>query len=157
MATVAADPYGVALAGEYDAFFDILQQTTVALLVVTLDGGDSAEAGGNGSETFLFGFTGHTVIHIGPLVVLSFGGFAEILHRVAYFSAMEELIPQFGVFLLVVGGLFKKSGNLLVAILAGFGSEISVFIAGHRLAGKRILKVTFGFCSFKIFHVSHYV
>ena len=37
MATVAALPDGVALAREYDAIFDVLEQLEVALLVMTLN------------------------------------------------------------------------------------------------------------------------
>ena len=56
VSAVAANPYGVAFAREYDALLDVLKQTTIALLVVLL--------------------------HVGPLIVLAFGGGTEIVHRV---------------------------------------------------------------------------
>ena len=56
VSAVAAKPYCVAFAREYDALLDVLKQTTVTLLVVLFDGCDSAETICNVVETFGLGF-----------------------------------------------------------------------------------------------------
>ena len=43
VSTVAALPDGVSIAAEHDTVFDVLQQLTVALLMVLLDGSHTAK------------------------------------------------------------------------------------------------------------------
>ena len=69
---------------------------------------------------------------------------------------MEQLEPDFGVFLLVVGSLLEQSSNLDISVLLGFRGVVGVFVAGHGFAGKGFHEVLFGLASFKFVHCLSY-
>ena len=117
----------------------VVQQGTVAFLVVLLDGRDGPELLGQLVESLLVGFAGELVIHVRPLVVLAFGGVQQVFGGRAHAAQMVE--PELGVFALVVGSLQEEGGNLLVAVPLGHGGVVGVFVAGHALAGKSGLQV----------------
>ena len=79
VSAVAALPDAVAVAREDEAFLDVLQQLAIALFVFTFNLGDTAEFLGNLSESFLVGLASHTVVHIGPLEVLTIGSSLQVL------------------------------------------------------------------------------
>ena len=66
-------------------------------------------------------------------------------------AAVQLLVPQLGVLLLVGGGLGEDGGNLLVAVLLGLRSVVLVLHAGLALAGEGGLKVFPGLAVFE-FH-----
>ena len=99
VSAVAADPYAVAVAREYDAFFDILKQAAVAFLVVTFDGGNRAETIGDSGEAFFVRFGSHAVVHIRPFVVFAFCGCLQIFRSIA--NAGKLLEPEFCVLFLI--------------------------------------------------------
>ena len=71
---VAALPHLDLALGEDLRHLHIVQQGTVALLVVLFNGGDQAETLRQLMETFLIGSFGKAVVHIRPLVVLALSG-----------------------------------------------------------------------------------
>ena len=121
MTAVAALPYLDLALGKDLGHLHVVQQRTVALLVVLLNGGHQTEAGSQLREALLLGGLGETVVHIRPLVVLALSGRQQVLRRVA--DALQLLEPQLGVFLLVFGGVQEQRGDLLVAGLLGDGGE----------------------------------
>ena len=121
---------------------DILQQGTVALLVVLLDGGDQTELACQLIEALLFGGLGEAGIHVGPLVVLALGGGEQVLGGIA--DAAQLLEPQLGVLLLVVGGLQEQGRDLLVALLLCLGSKVGILVAGLGLTSESGHQVLLG-------------
>src|SRR5574344_2148310 len=71
---VAALPYLDLTLGKDLRHLHIVQQGTVALLVVLFNGGNQTEALRQLMETLLIGGFGEAVVHIRPLVVLSLSG-----------------------------------------------------------------------------------
>ena len=152
MTAVAALPYlDLALSKDL-CRLHIVQQGTVALLVVLFNGGDHAETLGQRMETFLIGCFGKAVVHIRPLVVLTLSGGEKVFGGVT--NAVQLLEPQLGVFLLVVSGFEEQRRDLLVAFLLGLGCKIGVLVASLGLTGKGSHQVFFGLspCVFRFFH-----
>ena len=127
MTAIAALPHLHFALLEDSSSLDVLQQSTIALLMTFLDDGYQTELGSQFVETFLFGSLCETFIHVGPFVVLAIGSMLEVLGGIA--DAAEFLEPQLGVLLLVVGSLEEKFGNLLITLLLGYGSKIGVFVS----------------------------
>ena len=75
------------------------------------------EESGQLGEALLLGLRCHAGVHISPLFVLAAGCHVEAGQGVGDGAAAEGLEPQLGVLLLVAGGLFEDSGQLLVAFL----------------------------------------
>ncbi len=94
-------------------------------------------------EAFLVRFLRHTVIHVGPLVVLAFRAGKQILVRVTEHPQFLE--PELRVLFLVVRCLLEKSSDLLVSLLLRYRRKISIFVAGLGLAGKCFKKVLLRF------------
>ena len=69
---------------------------------------------------------------------------------------MKQLEPHLGVFLFVVGSFFEDGCYLHIAVFLGFRCIVRIFVAGLRFAGKCNLQISFGFCSFKFFHVEKF-
>ena len=65
---------------------------------------------------------------------------------------MEVFEPEFGVFLLVIGGFKEESGDLLVTFLLGFGGVVGVFVSCLAFTSKSLHEALFGFGSFE-FHI----
>ncbi len=129
MSAVAADPDRVAFAREHDSLLDIIEKLAVTLFMMTFDSANLTEFGCNSRETFLFGFAGHTVVHICPLIVLSLGSVAKIIQSSGNVVSVEHLEPEFSVLFLVVGSFFKDSCDLLEAILTGFRGIVGILVA----------------------------
>ena len=142
MAAVTAFPDSNAALSEHFHSLHVLQQGTVALLVVLLDSAHSTELCGKFGESFLLGFLCHALIHIGPLMILALGGMEKILLGRA--DTAQRLEPEFSVFLFVFGCFQEYLGDLLIAVLFGYRCEICVFIACLRFACKGFKQVLFG-------------
>ena len=110
--------------------------------MVLLDGGHATELGGQFGEALGFGGAGKAFVHVRPLVVLACGGSGQILGGGA--DAVQLLEPQFGVLLLVLGGLQEEGGNLLKALLLGLRGEVGVLVAGLALTSKGGVQVLLG-------------
>ncbi len=74
MAAVAALPYGTSVFCKDELVVYVLQELQITLLVLLLDGSYLAELGCNTEEALFFSLLGHTVVHVGPFVVLALGG-----------------------------------------------------------------------------------
>ena len=131
---VAALPHLDLALGEDLRHLHIVQQGTVALLVVLFNGGDQAETLGQRMETFLIGCFGKAVVHIRPLVVLTLSGGEKVFCGVA--NAVQFFEPQLGVFLLIISGFEEQCRDLLKAFLLGLGCKIGVLVACLGLTGK---------------------
>ena len=149
---VAALPHLDLALGEDLRHLHIVQQGTVALLVVLFNGGDQAETLGQRMETFLIGCFGKAVVHIRPLVVLTLSGGEKVFCGVA--NAVQFFEPQLGVFLLIISGFEEQCRDLLKAFLLGLGCKIGVLVACLGLTGKGSHQVFFGLssCVFRLFH-----
>ena len=112
---VAALPHLDLALGEDLRHLHIVQQGTVALLVMLFNGGDQAETLGQLMETFLIGSFGKAIVHIRPLVVLTLSGGEKVFCGVA--NAVQFFEPQLGVFLLIISGFEEQCRDLLVAFL----------------------------------------
>ena len=112
---VAALPHLDLALGEDLRHLHIVQQGTVALLVMLFNGGDQAETLGQLMETFLIGCFGKAVVHIRPLVVLALSGGEKVFCGVA--NAVQLFEPQLGVFLLIISGFEEQCRDLLKTFL----------------------------------------
>ena len=126
MATVAALPHGDAALLKDSLGLHILQQCAVAFLMCFFDGGNAAELLSQLMEAFFVSFTGHTVVHIRPLGVLTLGGMEQVLGGIAQLA--QSLEPQLCVLFFVFRGLEEQGGNLLVARLLGNRGKVGVLI-----------------------------
>lgn len=152
MSAVAADPDRVAFAREHDSLLDIIEKLAVTLFMMTFDSANLTEFGCNSRETFLFGFAGHTVVHICPLIVLSLGSVAKIIQSSGNVVSVEHLEPEFSVLFLVVGSFFKDSCDLLEAILTGFRGIVGILVACLRFSGISLAEILLGLGSLDVFH-----
>ena len=139
---VAALPHHDAGLLEDSLGFHIMQQSTIALFMALFDGRYTAELGSQLLEAFFFGFAGHAVIHVGPLVVFAVGSFHQVFGSIAYFT--QRLIPQFGMLFFVGSGFQEQRSNLLKALLLSYGREESILVARLGLTRKGFLQVLFG-------------
>ena len=142
---------------EYLGGLDILEESTITLLVTLLDGSYAAELGGKLMEAFLVGSLCESVIHVGPLVVLACCSCGKVLGGITY--ALEFLEPELCVLLLIVSCLKEESRNLLVAFLLGLGCEISVLVASLRLTGESRFQIFLGLgtCVFVCHSINKFV
>ena len=159
MTAVAALPHLDLALGEDLRHLHIVQQGTVALLMVLFNGGYQAETLGQLMETFLIGGFGKAVVHIRPLVVLALSGGEKVFGGVA--NAVQLFEPQLGVFLLIISGFEEQRRDLLVAFLLGLRCKIGVLVAclgltgkgGHQIffgLGACVLRFLHGRCSFQL-------
>ena len=89
---VAALPHLDLALGEDLRHLHIVQQGTVALLVMLFNGGDQAETLGQLMKAFLIGSFGKAIVHIRPLVVLTLSGGEKVFCGVA--NAVQFFEPQ---------------------------------------------------------------
>ena len=152
MTAVAALPHLDLALGKDLRRLHIVQQGTVALLMVLFNGGYQAETLGQLMETFLVGGFGKAVVHIRPLVVLALSGGEKVFGGVT--NAVQLLEPEFRVLLFVLGGLEEQRRDLLVAFLRGLGCKLGVLVACLGLTGKGSHQVFLGLstCVFCFFH-----
>ena len=120
VAAVGAFPDNLGRAVEDFAFDQRFQQSVVSFFVAFFDGADRSEQEGDFGKAFFVGFSGHAVIHVGPLVVFAGCGVFQVFDRRGNFAAVQQFEPDFGMFFFVVGRLFKFVGNNVVAFFFGF-------------------------------------
>ena len=143
--TVAAFPDADAALAEYLCNLDVVQQCTVALLVVLLDGSDTPELLGEFVETLLIGFASKGVVHVCPFVVLTFGSMQQVLSGGAYTTQVLE--PEFGMLLFVVGSFQEEGGDLFVTVLLGDRGKVGVLVACHTFSSKGSFEVLLCLCA----------
>ena len=148
MSAIAAYPDAIAVAREHQCVLNVLQQLAITCLVGLFNLANLSKLNSQFLETFFLGLLRHTVVHVGPLVVFAFGGNLQVLAGVANLAAMQVLIPQLGMFFLVVSRLFEDGRNLFEPIFLCFRCEEGVLGACHTLACKCLLQVFLCFCSF---------
>ena len=141
VAAVPADPHLLFLTGKDLALLEVGGKSAVTCLVLLFDLAHHREESGQLGEALLLGLRGHPGVHLGPLVVLTACSHLKAGHSVGDGAAAEGLEPQLGVFLLVAGGLFEDSGQLLVAFLLCNACKLGVLVAGHALACKSFHQV----------------
>jgi len=152
MTAVAALPHLDLALGKDFRHFHIVQQSTVALLMMLFNGGYQAEALCQLVKALLIGGLGKAVVHIRPLVVLALSGGEKVFGGVT--NAVQLFEPQLGVFLLIISGFKEQRRDLLVAFLLGLGCKIGVLVACLGLTGKGSHQIFFGLstCVFRFFH-----
>ena len=127
MAAVAALPHLDFAFSKDLRHFHIVQQGTVALLMMPFNGGNHAEADGQIMEALFVGRFGKAIVHIRPLVVFALGGGEQVLGGGA--DAVQLLKPQLGMLFFILGGFEEQRRNLLIAILLGLGGKVGIFVA----------------------------
>ena len=115
MPAVAALPHLDLALGKDFRHFHIVQQGTVALLMMLFNGGYQAEALCQLVKALLVSSLGKAVVHIRPLVVLTLSGGEKVFGGVA--NAVQLFEPQLGVFLLIISGFEEQCRDLLKAFL----------------------------------------
>lgn len=133
------------------AAFEVGEKFQVAFLVVLFDFGDTLELAGNSLKALGAGFFGKFAIHFGPFLVFAGSGGGEVFLGIT--DSAEMLKPKFRMFLFVIGGLLEESSDLLKTFLFRFRSEVRVFIAGLRFAGKGVSQIGFCFRTLQIHFV----
>lgn len=119
---VAALPYlDFALLEDLSGLY-IAEQGTVTLFVMLLNGCNQTELASQIVEAFLLSGLGKAVVHVGPFVVLALGSVQQVFCGVT--QAVQLLVPQLCVLLLVLGGLKEEGSDLLIAFLLGDRSEV---------------------------------
>ena len=116
--------------------------------MLLLDLGDLLKQVGDLLEALLVSILGHLIVHIGPLVVLALGSGVQVLHGAA--NTAQQLEPDLGMLLLVVGSLLKDLGDLDIAVLLGLGSKIAVLVAGLRFTGESGPQVGLGLSALQL-------
>ena len=97
---VAALPYLDLALGEDSGCLDILQQCSVALLVMLLDSTYHAELAGKSLETFGLGCLCEILVHVCPLEVLAVCGCLEVVGCLS--DSLELLEPHLGMLFLIL-------------------------------------------------------
>ena len=141
MATIAALPNHVVVAGENEATLNVGQQFFVTLFVMFFNFTNHGEQFSNVVKTLFLSGVGETGIHIRPFVVLTGSGILQIRDRIRNFAVMQQFEPNLGMFLLISGRLFENGSYLIVTILLRFGSIVRIFVAGLRFTGKSGLQI----------------
>ena len=77
--------------------------------------------------------------------ILTVLGILQVLNCPGHSAAMQVLVPDLGVFLLVCRRLLKNVGYLDISVLLGLGGEVGVLIPGLGFPGKSFEKVLLGF------------
>ena len=126
MTAVAALPHLHLTLGKDLGRFHIVQQSTIPLLVMLLHCGNQTETLGQLREAFFLSRLGKALVHVRPLVILSFCSGGQILGRVA--NALQFLEPQLGMLLLVFSRLQEQSSNLLKPLLLCYRGKVGVLI-----------------------------
>ena len=152
VAAVPADPHLLLFAGKDLALLEVGGKGAVTCLMLLFDLTHHREESGQLGEALLLGLRSHPGVHLGPLVVLTACSHLKAGHGVGDGAAAEGLEPHLGVFLLVAGGLFEDSGQLLVAFLLCDACKVGVLVAGHALACKSFHQVLLGLGSLE-FHI----
>ena len=76
----------------------------------------ATEFGCYAKESFLFGYTCHLVVHVGPLIILARSCISEVSGCRRDCAVMQEFEPQFGVLSFVMRRFLEYSGYLLVSV-----------------------------------------
>ena len=143
MSAVAALPYLHGGLFEYLLCLHIVEQCTIALLVVLLHLCYHAEAGCQLGESFLFRGLCKACVHIRPLVVLAFGCLQQAVCGISN-AVVQFLVPQFGMLFLVVSRFQEEGSNLLKSFFLRLACKISVLVACLRFACECNLQIFLG-------------
>ena len=147
VAAVAALPDHFFVAGENEAAFNVGEELAIAFFMLLLDLGNAFHQIGDIIKAFFAGGLGETGVHVGPLIVFTGGSVSKVVGGGGD-AIMEELEPKLGVFLFVLGGLFKQIGDLDVAILLGLGGiRLASVLEPLRFILKTPLSLNSGECS----------
>ena len=119
--------------------------------MLLLDLGHALEQLGDVVEALFPGGLGEAGVHVGPLVILAGGGVLQVVQGVAD-AVVEELEPDLGVLLLVVGSLLEDVGDLHVAVLLGLAGVVGVLVPGLGLPGESGHQVGLGLGAFQFWH-----
>jgi len=139
--TVAALPDAVAIAREYHAVLDILQELAVTLLVVLLNLTNAAELNSQLWEALFDSVLCHLLVHISPLVVFTSSCVSEVLSSCRDITLVEELEPDLSVLLLVACCLLEEACNLLEAVLLSLLSIVEGLSMCLALTCESVLEV----------------
>jgi hypothetical protein len=145
--TVSALPPNYLVLFKDLSFLQILEQGEVSLLVLFLNFGHFFEEIGNLSEAFVTGYFLKLRIHLGPFVVLAFGGCLQILLSIS--DSLKEIELPFSVFSLVLGCLQEYPGNLFETLILSYFGKVGILVACLRFADKGSKKIMFGSASLK--------
>ena len=152
VAAVGAFPDHVAVAAKDDTILHVGKQLAIALLMGLFDLAHGLKEESDIVEALLAGVSGHLGVHVGPLVVLAVGGVQKVGAGGGDVAVMQELEPDFGVLLLVVGGLLEEVADLHIALLAGLGGVVLVLGVRLAFAGEGGHEVGLGLGSLEIVH-----
>ena len=100
---------------KYLGGFNVLEQSTVTLLMTFLNCCHTTETCCKFRESLLLGSYGKALIHISPLIILTIGSSGKVLSSITY--TLKFLEPEFGVLFLIVCCLLKYGSYLLKAVL----------------------------------------
>src|SRR5574344_2356821 len=103
MTAVRALPNHILLTREYYATFHILKKLSVTLFMSLLDSANFLEKECDILETLFLSGLCKSGIHVGPLVILACCSILKISCRARNLTAMEELEPNLGMLLLILG------------------------------------------------------
>lgn len=141
MPAVGALPDNHVVAYKHGVGFHSVYELAVSFLVFLFNGGHHLKQSGDfGKSFFPCGF-GEAGIHVGPFVVFTGGGVVEVCQSRGNIPVVEELEPDFCVFLFVVCRFFKEVCYLIVTLFSGFAGVIGVLVSClgfPRKSGKQI-------------------
>ena len=145
MTAVAALPHYNSALFKYGLCLNIVEQGAVALLVALLDGGYASELLCQLVEALFVGLSGHAVIHVCPLGILTLGGMEQVFGCVAQLA--QSLEPEFCVLFLVFGSLKKEGGYLLITVLLGDACKVCIFVSCLALTCKSFPEIFLCLCA----------
>ena len=99
-----------------------------------------------------FHLGGEFGVHIRPFVILAVSGILQIVCRAGHLAAVEELKPDLGVFLLVLGRSLEEFRNLDITVLACLSGIVLVLGVRLRFAGECGLEIGLCLGSFQFGH-----
>ena len=143
MPAVGALPDAVLVAREHQPVLHVVEQGKIALFVLALDLADLFKQEGDVVEPLFPRLLGEARVHIRPFVVLAGSRVGKVFLRRGDVAAVQQLEPDLGVLLLVVGRLLKQRRDLHEAVLFGLARVVGVLVARLRFARKSRLQVCF--------------
>ena len=129
MTAVVAVPYHFRISFEYDTLLDVGKKLPVSILELLLDGSNALKEESDVVEALFSGFLCHSGIHVNPFVVLACSRIGQICHGILDVSVVEQLEPDLGMLFLIVGGFFKKVGDLYIAFLLCLAGIVSLLVS----------------------------
>src|SRR5699024_7327963 len=106
-------------------------------------------------KALLLRLGGHAGVHRGMLLILTGGGHLQAGQGIGDLAVFhQELEPDLGMLLLIVGGIVENGRDLLVAFLFGLGCKIGILVAGLALACESFPQVFLGLAAFEFHHTN---